>query len=115
MSELNGNGIQLRDMSKIELSSNGSTNKIRPTDLNLKPFKLPTLPEDGYLEPEESTSSSAASSISNKYFKRIDIGFSDLSYSVKTGIFKQGECTPFLFQFCLFLLFVLVWCSNVVR
>lgn len=66
----------------LKISGSQGLSKRRPPALNLKPIDTGSTDEL-----DASTSSSTTSSKTQKY---LNIGFSDLTYSVNVGIWKKG-------------------------
>lgn len=62
----------------------------RPTTLVLPPLKMPLNPPGFNHSPSLGGESTASSLAAARMFKPVTISFKDLSYSVRTGIFRKG-------------------------
>lgn len=67
----------------------------RPQTLGLEPLKMPVYPPGYEHSPSLGGASTASSLAAARLIKPVTIGFKNLSYSVRTGIFRKGELGRF--------------------
>ncbi|XP_058815319.1 ATP-binding cassette subfamily G member 4-like [Topomyia yanbarensis] len=73
---------------ELHLMESGTLVQKRPHTLQLTPLKIPT---QSQCSPGLGGSSTASSLVAARLFKPVTISFKDLSYSVRTGIFRKGR------------------------
>lgn len=94
MAEVGDDSVAKSELLSVEMTKTASTSntglRIRRLDaLNLPPINTSLQIHD--VSGESSESALSTTLIINKSHKLIKIGFSDLSYTVKTGIFKRRK------------------------
>ncbi|XP_058453468.1 ATP-binding cassette subfamily G member 4-like [Malaya genurostris] len=73
---------------ELHLLETGTIVQKRPNTIRLAPLKIPAHPQ---YSPSLGGASTASSLAAARLFKPVTISFKDLSYSVRTGIFRKGR------------------------